>query len=271
MRTVSPIAGPWFPTHLNQVTTFNFSSFISLSPANIVAYDFGRNHPTSQPTHFLLPYRRDNRSHPPTKADAIAAILDELYPETPIPLRHSDPYTLLIAVLLSAQSTDARVNTITPVLFERASTPKEMVQLSVDEIRDIIRPVGLAPRKSQKRSTIYRISCFKKHGGQVPQSFAELEALPGVGHKTASVVMSQAFGVPAVPVDTHIHRLMYRWGLSNGKTSSKLKRISRRCFRVKAGTSCTCRSSFRPILLPRARSRSARMPDLLQIRHSGTV
>ncbi|MCO5187722.1 MAG: endonuclease III [Anaerolineae bacterium] len=150
------------------------------------------------------------------KADAIAAILDELYPETPIPLRHSDPYTLLIAVLLSAQSTDARVNTITPVLFERASTPKEMVQLSVDEIRDIIRPVGLAPRKSQ---AIYDLShiLLQKHGGQVPQSFAELEALPGVGHKTASVVMSQAFGVPAVPVDTHIHRLMYRWGLSNGK------------------------------------------------------
>ncbi|MCO5182441.1 MAG: endonuclease III [Anaerolineae bacterium] len=150
------------------------------------------------------------------KADAIAAILDELYPETPIPLRHSDPYTLLIAVLLSAQSTDARVNTITPVLFERASTPEEMVQLSVDEIRDIIRPVGLAPRKSQ---AIYDLShiLLQKHGGQVPQSFAELEALPGVGHKTASVVMSQAFGVPAVPVDTHIHRLMYRWGLSNGK------------------------------------------------------
>lgn len=150
------------------------------------------------------------------KADAIAAILDDLYPETPIPLQHNDPYTLLIAVLLSAQSTDVRVNTITPILFARAATPEEMVQLSVEEIRNIIRPVGLAPRKSQ---AIYDLShiLIQEHDGQVPQSFAALEALPGVGHKTASVVMSQAFGVPAVPVDTHIHRLMYRWGLSNGK------------------------------------------------------
>jgi endonuclease-3 len=150
------------------------------------------------------------------KADAIARILDDLYPETPIPLQHSDPYTLLIAVLMSAQSTDKRVNTITPVLFERASTPEEMVQLSVDEIRDIIRSVGLAPRKSQAIYDLSRI-LIQEHDGQVPQSFAALEALPGVGHKTASVVMSQAFGVPAVPVDTHIHRLMTRWGLSNGK------------------------------------------------------
>lgn len=150
------------------------------------------------------------------KANAIANILDKLYPTTPIPLEHSDPYTLLVAVLLSAQCTDVRVNQITPLLFARAASPFEMVKLAVSEIRDIIRPCGLSPRKSQAIFDLSHI-LIDKYNGEVPQSFAALEALPGVGHKTASVVMSQAFGVPAFPVDTHIHRLAYRWGLSDGK------------------------------------------------------
>ena len=154
------------------------------------------------------------------KAAAIAQILEDLYPETPIPLTHEDPYTLLIAVLLSAQSTDKRVNTITPILFNKADTPEEMIQLSVKEIEDIIRPCGLAPRKSQAIWDLSNI-LIQKHNSQVPVSFEDLEALPGVGHKTASVVMSQAFGVPAFPVDTHIHRLAYRWGLSTGKNVVK--------------------------------------------------
>lgn len=154
------------------------------------------------------------------KAKAIAALLEEMYPQTPIPLAHSDPYTLLVAVLLSAQCTDERVNQVTPALFELANNPADMAQQSVDDIRDIIRPCGLSPRKSQ---AIYELSniIMEKHGGQVPQSFEALEALPGVGHKTASVVMSQAFGVPAFPVDTHIHRLAYRWALSDGKSVEK--------------------------------------------------
>lgn len=154
------------------------------------------------------------------KAKAIAALLEEMYPQTPIPLAHSDPYTLLVAVLLSAQCTDERVNQVTPALFELANNPGDMAQQSVDDIRDIIRPCGLSPRKSQ---AIYELSniIMEKHGGQVPQSFEALEALPGVGHKTASVVMSQAFGVPAFPVDTHIHRLAYRWALSDGKSVEK--------------------------------------------------
>lgn len=154
------------------------------------------------------------------KAKAIAALLEEMYPQTPIPLAHSDPYTLLVAVLLSAQCTDERVNQVTPALFELANNPRDMAQQSVDDIRDIIRPCGLSPRKSQ---AIYELSniIMEKHGGQVPQSFEALEALPGVGHKTASVVMSQAFGVPAFPVDTHIHRLAYRWALSDGKSVEK--------------------------------------------------
>jgi len=162
------------------------------------------------------------------KANAIADKLEELYPETPIPLKHQDPYTLLIAVLLSAQCTDERVNKITPILFAKADTPQKMTQISVDEIKAIIRPCGLSPRKSQ---AIYDLSnlLIEKHGGVVPQSFKDLEELPGVGHKTASVVMSQAFGVPAFPVDTHIHRLAYRWGLSTGKnvvkTEADLKRL----------------------------------------------
>lgn len=162
------------------------------------------------------------------KAVAIAEMLEELYPETPIPLTHSDPYTLLIAVLLSAQSTDARVNTVTPILFEKADTPEAMIKLSVEEIRQIIRPCGLAPRKSQAISDLSHI-LIEKHNSEVPASFEALEALPGVGHKTASVVMSQAFGVPAFPVDTHIHRLAYRWTLSTGKnvvkTEADLKKL----------------------------------------------
>jgi endonuclease-3 len=150
------------------------------------------------------------------KADAIAQILDDLYPTTPIPLEHADPYTLLVAVLLSAQCTDVRVNQVTPHLFAKAATPYDMVNLDVSEIKDIIRPCGLSPRKSQAIFDLSNI-LIDKYDGEVPQSFEALEALPGVGHKTASVVMSQAFGVPAFPVDTHIHRLAYRWGLSDGK------------------------------------------------------
>jgi endonuclease III len=157
------------------------------------------------------------------KAAAIAAILDELYPQTPIPLLHADAYTLLVAVLLSAQCTDERVNKVTPFLFERAGNPAEMVRLSVDEIREIIKPCGLSPTKSK---AIWGLSNIlnTKYGGKVPESFEALEQLPGVGHKTASVVMSQAFGHPAFPVDTHIHRLAARWGLSDGKNVEKTER-----------------------------------------------
>ena len=163
------------------------------------------------------------------KANAIAKKLEELYPETPIPLKHKDPYTLLIAVLLSAQCTDERVNKITPILFAKANNPKTMAKLGVDTIQEIIRPCGLSPRKSK---AIYDLSniLMEKHGGKVPQSFEDLEALPGVGHKTASVVMSQAFGVPAFPVDTHIHRLANRWGLSNGKNVEKTEADLKRLF-----------------------------------------
>ncbi len=163
------------------------------------------------------------------KATAIAAILDELYPTTPIPLDHRDPYTLLVAVLLSAQCTDERVNRVTPLLFERAASPGAMVKLEVEEIREIIRPCGLAPRKSQ---AIHRLSeiLLEKFEGEVPADFDQLEALPGVGHKTASVVMSQAFGVPAFPVDTHIHRLAYRWTLSTGKSVEKTEADLKKVF-----------------------------------------
>ena len=150
------------------------------------------------------------------KAKYVIEELEKLYPETPIPLNHSDAYTLLIAVLLSAQCTDERVNQITPTLFSRAATPSDMILLSVEEIREIIKPCGLSPRKSQAIFDLSNI-IIDKHQGEVPQSFEELEALPGVGHKTASVVMSQAFGTPAFPVDTHIHRLLTRWGLTSGK------------------------------------------------------
>jgi endonuclease-3 len=155
--------------------------------------------------------------------------LESLYPEIPIPLDHTDPYTLLIAVLLSAQSTDVRVNKITPLLFEKASTPAEMIKLSIEEIRSIIRPVGLSPMKSKG---IYELShiLLDKHEGQVPQDLEALEALPAVGHKTASVVMAQAFGVPSFPVDTHIHRLMYRWGFTNGKNVVQTEKDAKRLF-----------------------------------------
>ncbi|MDC1378198.1 endonuclease III [Flavobacteriaceae bacterium] len=155
--------------------------------------------------------------------------LEALYPEIPIPLDHSDPYTLLIAVLLSAQCTDVRVNNITPLLFEKASTPEKMIKLSVEKIRNIIRPVGLSPMKSKG---IYELShiILNKYEGKVPQDLEALESLPSVGHKTASVVMAQAFGVPSFPVDTHIHRLMYRWGLSNGKNVVQTERDAKRLF-----------------------------------------
>jgi endonuclease-3 len=163
------------------------------------------------------------------KANTVAILLDELYPSPPIPLDHKDAYTLLISVLLSAQCTDKRVNKITPLLFERADNPKDMAQLSVDEIREIIKPCGLSPQKSK---AIHRLSqtVDKEYGGEVPRSLEELEAFPGVGHKTASVVMAQAFGVPSFPVDTHIHRLAYRWGLSSGKNVQQTEKDLKRLF-----------------------------------------
>ncbi len=155
--------------------------------------------------------------------------LKELYPTIPVPLDHKDPYTLLIAVLLSAQCTDVRVNQITPLLFAKADNPYDMVKMSVEEIRDIIRPCGLSPMKSKGIHGLSQI-LIDKHGGEVPQSYEYLEELPAVGHKTASVVMSQAFGVPAFPVDTHIHRLMYRWNLSNGKNVTQTEKDAKRLF-----------------------------------------
>jgi endonuclease III len=160
---------------------------------------------------------------PATKAKRISLILNELYPETPVPLDHTDSYTLLIAVLLSAQCTDVRVNQITPFLFAKARTPQEMILLEVEEIREIIKPCGLSPTKAKAISGLSHI-LINEHQGIVPQSWEHLEALPGVGHKTASVVMAQAFGVPAFPVDTHIHRLAVRWGLSNGKNVEQTER-----------------------------------------------
>lgn len=163
------------------------------------------------------------------KVREIAGILGKLYPETPIPLTHQNPYTLLIAVLLSAQCTDKRVNKITPSLFERAGDTYEMANVPVGEIENIIRSCGLSPSKSKAISNLSKI-LVEKHYGKVPESFEELEALPGVGHKTASVVMSQAFGHPAFPVDTHIHRLAYRWGLSNGKNVTQTEKDLKRLF-----------------------------------------
>ncbi len=162
-------------------------------------------------------------------AVAIAEQLEKLYPETPVPLDHQDPYTLLIAVLLSAQCTDERVNKVTPSLFEKADNPFDMAQLEVEEIKSIIRPCGLSPRKSKAISTLSNI-LIDSYNGEVPKDFTALEALPGVGHKTASVVMSQAFGVPAFPVDTHIHRLAYRWKLSTGKNVDKTEADLKRLF-----------------------------------------
>lgn len=166
------------------------------------------------------------------KAEKVQYIIDKLeetYPEVPIPLQHHDPYTLLVAVVLSAQCTDERVNKITPYLFEVADNPYEMAKLEVEEIASIIRPCGLTPMKSNGIKKLSEI-IVEKHNGEVPATFEDLEALPAVGHKTASVVMSQAFGYPAFPVDTHIHRLMYRWGLSNGKSVEQTEKDAKRLF-----------------------------------------
>ena len=163
------------------------------------------------------------------KVEFVIKTLNRLYPEVPIPLKHKDPYTLLIAVLLSAQSTDARVNIITPLLFAKADNPYDMIRLTVDEIREIIKPVGLSPMKSKGIYELSRI-LIEKYDGKVPADFEALESLPAVGHKTASVVMAQAFEIPAFPVDTHIHRLMYRWGLSNGKNVVQTEKDAKRIF-----------------------------------------
>ena len=163
------------------------------------------------------------------KVQFVIDTLENLYPETPIPLDHKDPYTLLIAVLMSAQSTDERVNQITPLLFKEADNPYDMIKLTVDEIREIIKPVGLSPMKSKGIHGLSKI-LIEKHNGEVPQSFEALEELPAVGHKTASVVMAQAFNIPAFPVDTHIHRLMFRWNLTNGKSVAQTEKDAKRLF-----------------------------------------
>lgn len=167
-----------------------------------------------------------------TKKEKVQFVIDtlkEIYPQVPIPLDHKDPYTLLIAVLLSAQSTDLKVNQITPILFNIADNPYDMIKLSVDEIRDIIKPVGLSPMKAKGIHGLSHI-LIDKYEGRVPADFAALESLPAVGHKTASVVMAQAFNVPAFPVDTHIHRLMYRWNFSNGKNVAQTEKDAKRLF-----------------------------------------
>jgi len=165
----------------------------------------------------------------PAKAKAIGKILARLYPEPAIPLKHKDPFTLLVAVLLSAQCTDERVNKITPLLFKAANNPKKMAKLPVETIYEIIRPCGLAPQKSNAISNLSKI-LVESFDSKVPQTLEELETLPGVGHKTASVVMIQAFGIPAFPVDTHIHRLAHRWGLSNGKSVTQTERDLKELF-----------------------------------------
>ena len=163
------------------------------------------------------------------KVQFVIETLQKTYPKIPIPLNHKDPYTLLIAVLLSAQCTDVRVNKITPLLFSKADNPFDMIKLTVEEIKNIIRPCGLSPMKSKGIHGLSKI-LIEKHNGEVPKSFDELEELPAVGHKTASVVMSQAFNVPAFPVDTHIHRLMYRWNLTNGKNVIQTEKDAKRLF-----------------------------------------
>lgn len=163
------------------------------------------------------------------RVDFILRRLDELYPTQPIPLDHKDPYTLLVAVLLSAQCTDERVNQVTPALFALADNPADMAQQSVDDIREIIRPCGLSPQKSKAIKRLSEI-LLADYNGLVPEDMEALETLPGVGHKTASVVMSQAFGVPAFPVDTHIHRLAQRWGLTNGKSVAQTEKDLKRLF-----------------------------------------
>ena len=174
----------------------------------------------------LYKYKRMTKTE---KVNFVIKTLNNLYPKIPIPLDHKDPYTLLIAVLLSAQCTDVRVNQITPILFAKADNPFDMIKMSVEEIKAIIRPCGLSPMKSKGIHGLSHI-IIEKHQGKVPKSFEALEALPAVGHKTASVVMSQAFGVPTFPVDTHIHRLMYRWNLSNGKSVVQTERDAKRLF-----------------------------------------
>lgn len=163
------------------------------------------------------------------KADRIALILDQLYPDPPIPLAHVDPFTLLVAVILSAQTTDKKVNEVTPKLFKRAKTPKQLAKLSVKEIQEIIHEIGLAPQKAKALHELGKI-LEKEHGGHVPPDFNQLVELPGVGRKTANVVMAQAFGEPSFPVDTHIHRLSHRWGLSNGKTPDQVEIDLKRLF-----------------------------------------
>ena len=163
------------------------------------------------------------------KIDFVIKTLSELYPTIPIPLDHKDPYTLLIAVLMSAQSTDVRVNKITPLLFKKADNPHDMIKLSIEEIREIIKPVGLSPMKSKGIHGLSHI-LINKHNGEVPKTYEALEELPAVGHKTAAVVLSQAFGIPAFPVDTHIHRLMYRWNLTNGKNVVQTEKDAKRLF-----------------------------------------
>ncbi|MDO6491578.1 MAG: endonuclease III domain-containing protein [Cellulophaga sp.] len=167
-----------------------------------------------------------------TKAEKVTFTIDklkELYPTIPVPLDHKDPYTLLIAVLMSAQSTDVRVNKITPLLFKKADNPYDMVKLTVDEIREIIKPVGLSPMKAKGIHGLSQM-LIDKHNGIVPKDMESLEKFPAVGHKTAGVVVSQAFGIPAFPVDTHIHRLMYRWGFTNGKNVVQTEKDAKRLF-----------------------------------------
>ncbi len=163
------------------------------------------------------------------KVDFVIKTLNDLYPEIPIPLDHKDPYTLLVAVLLSAQCTDVRVNQITPLLFAKADNPYDMVKMTIEEIKEIIRPCGLSPMKSKGIHGLSQI-LIEKHNGEVPANFEDLEELPAVGHKTASVVMSQAFNIPAFAVDTHIHRLMYRWGFTNGKNVTQTEKDAKRLF-----------------------------------------
>ncbi len=163
------------------------------------------------------------------KVQFIVSELEKLYPKTPIPLDHYSPYTLLLAVLMSAQTTDKKVNEVTPILFQKADTPHLMVQLNWEEIKNDIKQIGLSTTKAKNIHKLSQI-LIEKHNGKVPQTYKELEALPGVGHKTASVVMSQAFGFPAFPVDTHIHRLMWRWGLSNGKDVKQTEKDAKRLF-----------------------------------------
>jgi len=163
------------------------------------------------------------------KVSFVTKTLESLYPKTPVPLDHKDPYTLLVAVLLSAQCTDKKVNEITPLLFDKADNPIDMIKLTVEEIKSIIRPCGLSPMKSKGIHGLSKI-LLEEHDGKVPASFEALERLPAVGHKTASVVMAQAFGVPAFPVDTHIHRLAYRWGLSTGKNVKQTEKDLKRLF-----------------------------------------